>query len=106
MSPTEPSAALRAWLHEHQLAGYLRVLATDTWVDVEAVLETINVEEIMIEAIRAYLVLPDSCIKEVEMLTHERIAAYYGEYSIKSKTYKTMGGQPDLFKEWSVLFMT
>ena len=71
MSPTEPCVALQAWLHEHQLSGYLRVLAIDPWVDVEASLSTINVAEITAEAIRAYLDLPDSSIKEVEMLNHE-----------------------------------
>ena len=63
-------------------------------------------EEITPEAIQAYLDLPDRGLKDVEMLKHERISAYYGEYSTLSKTYKTLGGQSDLFNEWSVLFMT
>ena len=49
--------------------------------------------------------LPDSGIKEVEMLTQSQIAAYYGDYSTTSKTYKTLGGQSELFKDWLVLFM-
>ena len=106
MSPTEPSPALRTWLHQRQLSGYLRVLATEPWADLEAAYATLNVAEITPEAIRAYLDLPSGGIKEVEMLPHERISAYYGEYSTTSKSYKTLGGQSDLFKEWSVLFMT
>mgnify|MGYP000043488808 CR=1 FL=1 len=105
MSPSEPSPALRAWLHQHQLSGYLRVLATDPWADVEAALATINVAEITAEAIRAYLDLPDGGIKDVEMLSHERITAYYDDFSTTSKTYKTLGGQSELLKEFSVLFM-
>ena len=50
--------------------------------------------------------LPAGGIKEVETLDHGRIVAYYGDYSTKSKTYKTMGGQSELFKEFSALFMT
>ena len=92
MSPIEPSMVLRAWLHEHQLSGYLQVLATDSWADVEAGLSTINIAEITVEAIRAYLDLLDGGIKEVEMLNHEQIVVYYQDYSIKSKTCKTMGG--------------
>ena len=38
---------------------------TDPWADVEAALETINVEEITTEAIRAYLDLPDDGVKDV-----------------------------------------
>ena len=72
MSPSEPTAALQAWLHGHQLSGYLRVLEMDPWADVEAGLSTINVVEITTEAIRAYLDLPDSGIKEVEMLNREQ----------------------------------
>mgnify|MGYP000474008302 FL=1 len=106
MSPSEPSPALRAWLHQHQLSGYLRVLATDPWADIEAALATINVAEITAEAIRAYLDLPDGEIKDMEMLSHERITAYYGDFSTTSKTYKTLGGQSELLKEFSVLFMT
>ena len=107
MSPIEPSAALRACLHEHQFStSYLRVLATDPLADVEAAQATINVEEITVEAIRAYLDLPDGGVKDVEMLTHERITAYYGDLSTTSKTYKTIGGQSELLKEFSVLFMT
>ena len=53
MSPMERSATLRAWIQEHQVSGYLRGMATDPWVDVEAALTTINVEEITAEAIRA-----------------------------------------------------
>ena len=106
MSPSEPSPALRKWLHQHQLTGYLRVLATDPWADLEAAYATLNVAEITPEAVRAYLDLPPGGIKDVEMLTHERISAYYGEFSTTSKSYKTLGGHSDLFKEWSVLFMT
>ena len=47
MSSTEPSAALRKWLHEHQLSGYLRVLLTDPWADQEVALGMINVEGYM-----------------------------------------------------------
>ena len=65
----------------------------DSWVDVEAALQTVNVEEITAEAIRAYLDLPEGGIKEVEMFTNEQIVAYYGEYSNKSKTYKTLRGR-------------
>ena len=64
----------------------------DSWVDVEAALQTVNVEEITAEAIRAYLDLLDGGIKEVEMLSHKRITVYYDKYSTKSKTYKTLGG--------------
>ena len=71
MSPTEPSAALRAWLHEHQLLGYLWVLATGPRADVESGLSTTNLAEITTEAIRAYLDLLDYSIKEVEMLNKE-----------------------------------
>ena len=106
MSPTEPSASLWAWLQEHQLHGYLRVFATDTWADVEVAPSTIHLEEITAEAIRAHLDLPNSDIKEMEILNHERIMAYFGENSTKYKTYNTMGGQSELFKEFSVLFMT
>ena len=105
MSPTEPSASLWAWLQEHQLHGYLRVFATDTWADVEVAPSTIHLEEITAEAIRAHLDLPNSDIKEMEILNHERIMAYFGENSTKYKTYNTMGGQLELFKEFSVLFM-
>ena len=91
---------------ERQLSGYLRVLAMDPWADVEAILATINVEEITEEAIRAYLDLPEGGFKDVEILTHERITAYYGDFSTTSQTYKTLGVQSDLLKEFSVLFMT
>ena len=106
MIPAEPSQALRKWLHQHHLTGYLRVLATDPWADLEAAYATIDVADITPEAVRAYLDLPPGGIKDVEMLSHDRISAYYGEFSATSKSYKTTGGQSDLFKEWSVLFMT
>ena len=77
----------------------------DPWADAKAALKSINVEEITAEMIRTYLDLPDGGIKEVEVLCHDRITAYYGEYSTKSKTYKPLGGQPELLKEFSVLFM-
>ena len=59
MSTTKPSPTLQTWLHQHQLSGYLRVLATEPWADVEAAFATINVEEMTLEAIRAYLDLPE-----------------------------------------------
>ena len=92
MSPTELSMALQTWILEHQLTLYLRVLAIDPWANVEVALGTINVEEIKIEAIWAYLDLPADGMKEVETLAHGRIVAYYRDYSTKCKTYKTMGG--------------
>ena len=80
-------------------------MATDPWANVEAALTTIKVEEITAEAIKAYLDLPDGGVKEAEMLTHERIAAYYEDFSTTSKTYKTLGGQLELLKEFSILIM-
>ena len=62
--------------------------------------------EITPEAIRAYLDLPPGGIKDIGMLKHDSVAAYYGDYSATAKSYKTTGGESDLFKEWSVLFMT
>ena len=106
MSPTEPSPTLRKWLHQHHLVGYLRVLATEPWVDLKAVYATIDMADITPEVVRAYQDLPPGGIKDVEMLSHDRISAYYGEFSATSKSYKTMGGHSDLFKEWLVLFMT
>ena len=84
----------------------MRVLATNPWAEVEAAYATINVAEITPEAVRAYLDLPPGGIKDVGMLKHDRVSAYYGEYSATAKSYKTTGGESDLFKEWSVLFMT
>ena len=106
MSPTNPSPVLRKWLQQHQLAGFLRVLATEPWADVEAAYATIDVAEITPEAIRAYLDLPPGGIKDIGMLKPDSVAAYYGDYSATAKSYKTTGGGSDLFKEWSVLFMT
>ena len=106
ISPTKPIHALRTCLHDQGLFIYLRVMATDPWADVEATLVTINVEDITTEAIHAYMDLQIGGIKDVETLDEQRIAAYYREYSNKSKKYKAMGGQSDLFKEFSVLFMT
>ena len=99
MSPAEPSPALRKWLHQHHLTGYLRVLATDPWADLEAVYATIDVADITPEAVRASLDLPPGGIKDVEMLNHDSISAYYGEFSATSKSYKTLGGHSDMFKE-------
>ena len=49
--------------------------------------------------------MPGVEIKEVETLDDGRIATYYEDYSMTAKTYKTMGGPSDLFKEFSVLFL-
>ena len=70
MSLAEPSELLQAWFHVQQLSGYLRVLAIDPQVDVEAVLIMFNIEEITTEAVWAYLNLPTGGIKEVEALDH------------------------------------
>ena len=69
-------------------------------------LATINVAEITEAAIRAYLDLPDGGVKDVEILTHKRITAYYGDFSTMSKSYKMVGWKSELLKEFSVLFIT
>ena len=106
MSPTKPSDQLQAWLHARQLLGDLRVLATNPWVDVQAAIARLNVKEITTEAVWAYVDLPTGGIKEVETLDHGQISAYFREYSTTTKMYKTMGGPTDMFKEFSILFMT
>ena len=67
MSPSKPSSALRKWLHQHQLTGYLQVLATDPWADLEAAYVTLNVAEITLEAVWAYLDLSPGGIKDVDV---------------------------------------
>ena len=56
-------------------------MAIDPWADLEAAYATLDVADITLEAVQAYLDLPPGGIKGVEMLTHERISAYYGEFS-------------------------
>ena len=65
-----------------------------------------NVEEMTVEGVWAYLNFLAGAMKEVETLDLEWLTAYSDEYSVFANAYKTLGGWTDIFIEFWVLFMS
>jgi hypothetical protein len=74
-----PSGPLARRLQRRGLAGYMRVGLATPWVNMEAALDRIHVDDLNPTAVRAFLDLPDSGVPEVECYNDAVMTKYFGE---------------------------
>jgi hypothetical protein len=96
-----PSGPLARRLQRRGLAGYMRVGLATPWVNIEAALDRIPVEDLNPAAVRAFLDLPDGGVPEVDCYSDAVMTRYFGEYSSTAKSFLISGGSHEGFKEFT-----
>ena len=76
-----------AWLSAQQLT-YLRLLDIDKWSNVEVIMWVLNMNDIPLEAIRAYLDVQAGTVRYFETLLKECLTSYFKDFSVMGKMYK------------------
>ena len=89
----------KKWFTQHGWEGFLRIPEAHRHEESEKIAKKINVEEIMENAIRALIGLPEGGIYSIENPSLEMLTKFFGEYSLASKAYWTQGGEDALFQE-------
>jgi hypothetical protein len=79
----------------------MRVGLATPWVNMEAALDRIHVDDMNPTAVRAFLDLPDGGIPEVECYGDAVMTRYFGEYSSTAKSFLISGGSHEGFKEFA-----
>jgi hypothetical protein len=88
-------------LHRRGIGGYMRVGLATPWVNMEAALERIHVDDLNPAAVWAFLDLPDGGVTEVESYNDAVMMRYFGEYSSMAKSFLISGGSNEAFKEFA-----
>jgi hypothetical protein len=79
----------------------MRVGLATPWVNMEAALDRMHVDDMSPAAVRAFLDLPDGGIPEVECYSDAVMTRYFGEYSSTAKSFLISGGSHEGFKEFA-----
>jgi hypothetical protein len=79
----------------------MRLGLATPWVNMEAALDRIHVDDLNPAAVRAFLNLPDGGVPEVECYSDAMMTRYFGEYSSTAKSFLISGGSSDAFKEFA-----
>jgi hypothetical protein len=90
-------------LHRCGIGGYMRVKLATPWVNMEATLERIHVDDLNPTAVRAFLDLLDGGVTEVESYSDAVMTRYFGEYSSMAKSFLISCGSNEAFKEFAGL---
>jgi hypothetical protein len=96
-----PSDQLVRRLQRRGLGGYMRVGLATPWVNMEAALDRVPVDDLNPAAVRAFLGLPDGGVTEVESYSDAVMTRYFGEYSSTAKSFLISGGSNEAFKEFA-----
>jgi hypothetical protein len=96
-----PSGQLVKRLHRCGIGGYMRVGLAKPWVNMEAALDRIHVDDLNPAAVRAFLDLLDRGVTEVESYSDVVMTRYFGEYSSTAKSFLISGGSNEVFKEFA-----
>jgi hypothetical protein len=79
----------------------MRVGLATPWVNIEAALDRIPVDDLNPVVVRAFLDLPDGGVTEVESYSDAVMTRYFGEYSSTAKSFLISGGINEALKEFA-----
>jgi hypothetical protein len=96
-----PSRQLVERLNRRGLGGYLRVVLPTPWANLEEALVQVDVDELSMEAVRAFLDLPEGGEKEVSTYNDAMLTEYFEEYSPMAKSFLITGRRSEAFKEYA-----
>ena len=100
--PTMPipiSAALRRWLMEKRLDGYIRVAEAPPHPDALDIARKLNIDTVTNTSIRKNLDLPSPGERHFEIPPTETLQRYFGPYSASAKAYRTKEIPDPFFRE-------
>jgi hypothetical protein len=106
MRPTEQaSSRLVACLNQRGLGGYLRVGQTTPWANIDKAFGLANVDDMSLEAIRAFLDLEEGGEQRVECYNDSLLTKYFGEFSLTGMSFRIAGGASAAFKEYASFYV-
>ena len=90
--PIKVSSHLRGWLQTHGLAGCLRVADAEPHPEAEEIIKHIDANQITNKQVCRFLNLKNEGYNVMHTLDIDVLQSYFGEYSLSSKSYLTVGG--------------
>jgi hypothetical protein len=96
-----PSRQLVEQLNGCGIGGSLQGALATPWVNMEEALAQVDVDEISMEDMRAFLDLPEGGSPEIVPYTDAVLTQYFGEYSPMAKSFLISSGRSEAFNEYA-----
>ena len=93
------TTALRNWLTENGLQGYIQVAEAPPHPNVTEIASRINIETITDSMLRKKLNLDCTCEWQLEMVPPHILERYYGKYSLSAKAFRTKDIPDPFFRD-------
>ena len=83
---------MQGWLQARGLAGYMRVADVEARPKAEEIIKHIDANQITNKQVCRFLNLKNEGYNVMHTLDIDVLQSYFGEYSLSSKSYLTVGG--------------
>ena len=87
--PTIITCALRNWLADHGLQGFIKVVEAPQHPNAPEMASKLNIETLTDSMVRKKLSLDSTGERQFEILPTELLERYYGKYSLSAKAFRT-----------------
>ena len=97
--PTIITTALRNWLTENGLQGFIQVAEAPPHPNATEIASRLNIETITDSMIRKKLSLDSTGERQLEMVPSHILERYYGKYSLSAKAFRTKDIPDPFFRD-------
>ena len=97
--PTIITTALRNWLTENGLQGFIQVAEAPPHPNATEIASRINIETITDSMLRKKLNLDSTGERQLEMVPSHILERYYGKYSLSAKAFRTKDIPDPFFRD-------
>ena len=97
--PTIITTALRNWLTENGLQGFIKVAEAPPHPNATEIASKLNIETITDSMIRKKLSLDNTGERKLEMVPSHILERYYGKYSLSAKAFRTRDIPDPFFRD-------
>ena len=97
--PTIITSALRNWLADHGLQGFIKVAEAPSQTNAMEIASKLNIETLTDSMVCKKLSLDSTGERQFEILPSELLERYYGKYSLSAKAFRTQDIPDPFFRD-------
>ena len=97
--PNIMTSALRNWLVNHGLQGFIRMAEVPQHPNITEMVSKLNIETLTDSMVSKKLGLDNTGERQFEILPTEFLERYYGKYSLSAKAFRTQDIPDPFFRD-------